>query len=127
MTQTMDQARIAYALHVIEGWRKDSNSTEINSRLAALPAMIHMNGLGQAMAFYSHNDGSYKAIYDAISHWLCVHKDGRVINTDHKNLFNALAESNMFTYMAAQHEAQALLVWLKKLAKATLVTEGAST
>lgn len=126
MKQTMDQVRIAYALRVIKGWQVSSNQTELSSHINGLPALIHMNGLGQAMAFYKCKDDAHKTIYQAMSTWICGDSSGRVTSAIKTDLLDALASEDMHTYMAAQNEAQALLMWLKKLAKAHLAqTEGA--
>ena len=120
MKQTMDQVRIAYALKVIKVWQASRHQSELGNHINSLPALIHMNGLGQALAFYKCNDAAHIDIYKAFSAWLCGDNAGRVTSKVNADILDALAVEDMHIYMAAQNEAQALLMWLKKLAKAHL-------
>ena len=52
--RTMDQHRAEFALEQIQLIAKKAPAfqAEVRRYIPALPALIHMNGLGQAMAFY---------------------------------------------------------------------------
>lgn len=118
--KTMDQSRIEFALTTINAWQKDTEAhSEYKSYLASLPAFIHMNGLVQALTFYKAKKNTHEKIYTAIESWLCKSTAGRVYENQN-DLLEAIAEGDMFAYMAAQQETQALLVWLKKMALAKL-------
>lgn len=131
--RTMDQHRAEFALKKIKAIaekKEPAFEAEVRRYIPGLPALIHMNGLGQAMAFYrskskgdDKKETAYLAIYDILGEWLCdgEHK-GRVFDQD-KDLLSALTKSDMAHYMAAQNEAQALLEWLKKFAVALLKQE----
>ncbi|PJK06777.1 type III-B CRISPR module-associated protein Cmr5 [Lysobacteraceae bacterium NML71-0210] len=131
---TMDQERARFALARIEAISKKDAviQAEVRRYINGLPALIHMNGLGQAMAFYrskskgdDKKETSHKLIYDILGLWLCG-KDskGRIFSSS-SDLLAAITQSDMQHYMAAQNEAQAVLEWLKKFAVALLATEEA--
>lgn len=126
MPRMMEQERAKFALKRI---------TELSSsnHVSALPALIHMNGLGQALAFYrmkgkqteqgQEQKNNHKALYDLISDWLCGERDAETagqIFKNHDDVLKAIANGDMFQYMAAQNEALALLEWVKKFANAYL-------
>ncbi|MDO4708914.1 MAG: type III-B CRISPR module-associated protein Cmr5 [Pseudomonadota bacterium] len=131
---TMDQERARFALEQIELIRnKDATiRAEVCRYINGLPALIHMNGLGQAMAFYrskskgdDKKETSHKAIYDLLGLWLCGKDSKGRIFSGNNDLLAAITQSDMQHYMAAQNEAQAVLEWLKKFAVALLATEEA--
>lgn len=127
--RTMDQHRAEFALEQIQLITKKAPAfqAEVRRYIPALPALIHMNGLGQAMAFYlskskgdPEKETAYSVIYCILGIWLCDKKSkGRVFDQD-ADLLKAITKSDMQHYMAAQNEAQALLEWLKKFAVAML-------
>ena len=118
--QTMQQQRAAFALEWVQG-AAQHNPREFASYASALPAMIHMNGLGQAAAFYWSKTGdkrggaSYQHLYDLLSAWL--RKPDQPFE-GHDDLLAGITSVDMETYMLAQAEAQALMDWVKKFAKA---------
>lgn len=121
MDQTIQQQRARYAMQAI-GQAKEAkvNQGEFKSYASALPAMIHMNGLGQAAAFFRMKGGTHEKLYSILSDWLCA--DGRVYGKD-KDLLEAIVNSDMHAYRLAQAEAQALMDWVKKFAKAFMQDE----
>lgn len=118
---------------------------EFKSYASALPAMIHMNGLGQAAAFYKskaknkpedkdkfnekgkdkkHNP--YEMLYQLLSDWLTQDKQAyaeKNYEGDKKDLIKAIVNHDMHQYRLAQAEAQALMDWVKKFAKAYMVED----
>lgn len=125
--RTMDQQRAEFALNAMEayGQRGKSDQAELRRYLIQLPALIQMNGLGQALAFYlSKGAGTTHAdIYNLLGKWLCQAEAGKVFDGSDKDVLRAITTSDMFRYMAAQNEALALLEWLKKFASALLEKE----
>jgi CRISPR-associated protein Cmr5 len=126
--QTMDQQRAAFALQTIEGFllkQDKTRQTELRRYIIQIPALIHMNGLGQALAFYrmKGRDSSHELIYQLLGKWLCQDKAGRVFDGTEHDLLKAITGSDYRCYMAAQNEALALLEWLKKFATALLHKE----
>lgn len=125
--QTIQQERAAYALQCVERARDENRysndfKSAYKSYASGLPAMIQMNGLGQAAAFYrsksaghDHKAQAYGCLYELLSEWLT--KPGRPYS-DHNDLLRGVTQEDMKTYMLAQSEAQALLDWVKKFAKA---------
>ncbi len=122
MKQTIQQKRAAFALTEVEAAKaRLGNSSEYKSYASGFPAMIQMNGLGQAAAFYrSKGVGSdakaraYQALYDTLSNWL--QKPEQPYHN--QDLLQGITTKNMQAYMLAQAEALALLDWVKKFAKA---------
>lgn len=123
--QTMQQERAKYALEqvsekvdALKSRGKNefkSYAKEFKSYAAALPAMIHMNGLGQAAAFFHAKGGTHGDLYQLLSNWLCQ-KDQPFFNR--KDMLDGITNSDMQTYRLAQVEAQALMSWVTKFAKA---------
>ena len=91
--QTIEQKRAKQALaevQTIVALKSEKIKTNFLSCVNELPAMIHMNGLGQAMAFYkskkesekqgSKEDNQYKGmdahtiLFMILSDWLCGDK-----------------------------------------------------
>jgi len=125
--QTMDQQRAAFALQTVDGLLQQDKTrqTELRRCIIQIPALIHMNGLGQALAFYrmKGRDSSHEQIYQLLGTWLCQNKAGRVFDGNEPDLLRAITSSDYRCYMAAQNEALALLEWLKKFATALLHKE----
>lgn len=130
-SKLQSQLRAAFAFKCIKQAQalNSDQQKEVKSYLQALPAMIQMNGFGQAIAFYkAHPEGkrggeAYQLIYGWLSSWL---KQQAIYSQD---LIQAICERDMASYQLATAETQALLVWLKKFARAYLQvdesTEGA--
>lgn len=113
----IEQQRAAYALAQVkkgvEGLDKDARK-EWLSRANELPAMIQMNGIGATVAFYQMKaTDAHKGLLKILSGWLCD-KSGIYQEPD---LIHAIVNGDMHTYRAAQAEAQAMLVWVKKFSK----------
>lgn len=121
---TMDQLRAQYALKSVESFAQLSPVDQIELRryIIQLPALIRMNGLGQALAFYRSkgDQTNHLKVYGALSAWLCGDNAGKVF-ADERDVLKAITQADMFAYMAAQNEALALFEWLKKFAEALLI------
>lgn len=113
--QTLEQQRAKHALRQVETLLENLDHKELVSQASSFPAMIHMNGLGQAATFYRMRSGAPEKLYDALSDWLC--RDEQVY-AKHQDLIKGITESDMHCYRMAQAEALAYLSWLKKFAKA---------
>ena len=129
MHQTMQQQRAAAALSAVQRHHRSSYQGQLHSYLHALPAMIHMNGLGQAAAFYlskasgnGDKERAYQAAYELLTQWLC--KTGQPY-AGHDDLMSAITTADLHHYRLAQAEAQAYLDWVKKFAAAYLSEENA--
>ena len=126
--RSMDQERAEFALKKIQailGGTDQSHKAEVRRYLNNLPALIRMNGLGQALAFFRmKGEGTaHDAIYRMVSTWLCdASSKGRIFSED-ADVLTSITQSDMAHYMAAQNEALALLQWLKKFAVALLPNE----
>lgn len=121
--QTLQQQRAKYALNRVNDAIKDKvNQKEYKSYAASLPAMIHTNGLGQAVAFFrskGKNDTHF-ALYKLLSDWL-TQADQPYYG--YKDLLEGIVNEDMQQYRLAQMEAQALMSWVKKFAKAFMGEE----
>lgn len=125
--QTIEQRRAAFALERIGKIKETIKHGEFRSYSRALPAMIHTNGLGQAMAFckskaQSKNGKTYGALYDILSDWLT--RDGQPLSPSNaatsRDLLECMAKVDMYYYRVAQAEALALMEWVRKFAVAFL-------
>lgn len=131
MNQTIEQERAAFALKEIQALvATDIKRSELRSYTSALPAMIHMNGLGQALAFcYAKSKGrsgnAYGAIYGVLSGWLT--KDGQPLApaeaNEARDALKRLTAVDLGLYRVAQIEALALMEWIRKFAIAFLIDE----
>ena len=120
------QARAGFALKQVKKYKTDlddKNLKEFKSYVQALPAMVQINGLGQAIAFcrshYTATDTNkkgakaYKALYDIINIWLC--DSDFAVYSQGCDLLEAIIGNDMHKYRLAQAELQHLLTWLKKM------------
>ena len=126
--RSMDQERAEFALKKIQailGGADPILKAEIRRYLNNLPALIRMNGLGQALAFFRmKGEGTaHDAIYRMVGTWLCDASSKGRIFSESTDALSAITQSDMAHYMAAQNEALALLQWLKKFAVALLPKE----
>jgi CRISPR-associated protein Cmr5 len=133
--QTVQQQRAKYALDAVEVVvnrlknRREHDlikASEYVSYASAFPAMIKMNGLGQAAAFYCSKGKdedskaqAYDTLYKTLSTWLS--KPGQPY--EGVDLIKGITEKEMPSYMQAQAEALMFLDWLKKFAKAYMPDE----
>jgi CRISPR-associated protein Cmr5 len=126
MAQTIQQQRAAFALERVKHLAqtlKDDESKEFVSYASGLPAMIHMNGLGQAMAFCKvkgKDRKSYDQLYQLVSDWLC--KPGQPY-AGKEHVLDGITQADMADYQLAQAEALVLMSWVKKFAKAFLAED----
>lgn len=130
MIQSRDQLRAKHALEKIELLQNQKKpiiltDKDIKSAVSGLPAMIHMNGLGHAFAFYLSDVKNFPAraaLVDAVFDWLKNHSGVFQSLEDLSSLtpLKAITHSDLQTYQIAQQEAQAYLLWLKKFACALL-------
>ena len=132
--RSMDQERAEFALKKIQailGGTDQSHKVEVRRYLNNLPALIRMNGLGQALAFFltkkkkkpEDKDTAHETIYYMVSAWLCDASSKGRIFSESADVLTSITQSDMAHYMAAQNEALALLQWLKKFAVALLPKE----
>ena len=132
--RSMDQERAEFALKKIQailGGTDQSHKVEVRRYLNNLPALIRMNGLGQALAFFltkkkkkpEDKDTAHETIYYMVSAWLCDASSKGRIFSESADVLTSITQSDMAHYMAAQNEALALLQWLKKFAVALLPNE----
>lgn len=115
--QTLQQQRAQYALTQVESNKLHCTSPkDYKSSASAFPAMIQMNGLGQAAAFYHRSGGTIEQqlLYKLLSEWL-AQSDQPYAGRD---LLDGITCCDMSTYQLAQAEALELLTWVKKFAKA---------
>lgn len=125
--QSMEQHRAEFALTKIQNIATGPENVQVEVRryLNGLPALIRMNGLGQALAFYrmQGNGSSHELIYRIVGEWLCQGTSQGRVFTQNADVLTAITRGDMFAYMAAQNEALALLEWLKKFGIALLKKE----
>ncbi|MCY0885311.1 MAG: type III-B CRISPR module-associated protein Cmr5 [Firmicutes bacterium] len=139
MDRTLAQRRARWALEQVQAVQDLAYAGEFKAHAAELPALIHMAGLGQTAAFYAAKAGparslgggnpdakaggreqAYGRLYQALSGWLTgpgMPLGGR------KDLLEGITAVDQERYRWAQAEAQALAVWIARLAKALIAKE----
>lgn len=119
--QAQQQVRAAFALkEVLSALDKlktkpTKQTREFKAHASAFPAMIQMNGLGQAAAFYLSKGDRHEMLYGILSGWLT--SAGQPYD-QHSDLLDGVTNSALPAYLVAQAEALALLDWVKKFANA---------
>lgn len=134
MSQTLDLRRASDAwskVHRIETEQTDEEwKDKYASYVVSLPATILTCGLGQAAATLLSAEAKtsdaigdpHKVLYEDLESWLC-RPEPEAPYSGKDNLIQAIVSGDRQTYMKAQVEALAWLVWLKKLAVAYLKKE----
>jgi CRISPR-associated protein Cmr5 len=122
MGNTIQQDRALFALeHVQRVISKPlEEQKEFKNVAAELPAMIHMNGLGQAVAFYCskrESDKGRRWLYECLDEWL--RRDGQIYSGG-SELLSSITTGNQRSYRLAQVEALSVALWVKKFATAFL-------
>lgn len=119
VAQTIHQQRARFALERVQKAQTADkfNGKEFKSYASAFPAMIHMNGLGQAAAFFRSKAKSqeHQRLYQLLSDWLTQPDQPYASYSD---LLDGIVGESMSDYRLAQIEAIALMDWVKKFAKA---------
>ena len=127
--QALQQQRAAFALDQVKAILKAipvAEREDFKRQAESFPAMIRMNGLGQAAAFYlskrekekdkgARKINAYERLYLLLSKWL-TRQDQPYRGK--KDLLAGITETDMHAYRLAQAEALLLLDWVKKFAKA---------
>lgn len=121
---TLEQQRATSALRAVES-AKDCEGYQ--QEVDALPAMIRINGLGQAVATLLANANGVetnkskacKQLVTNLTGWLCDECPISPYRSDWALIKN-IVEGHQKDYARAQAEALAYLVWLKKFARAHL-------
>lgn len=129
-TRSLQQERAHYAFQSIAKVRQETPVAVQNRFKAysnAFPAMVQMNGLGQALAF-AHQKGNHnksdeeqgwKRLFDLLEVWLCQHRKIWGTNVS-GHVLQALTQGNQAQYQMAQAETQALMSWVKTFARAEI-------
>lgn len=129
MSRSVQQLRAAYALTKVQAVvtsEKDDVQRRFKAYSNSLPAMIQMNGIGQAMAFaYQKKNGNNSSeakgwclLFAVVEEWLV--KERRLWGSSQADLMPAITQGNQQQYQLAQAEAQALLSWIKDFARAEI-------
>lgn len=130
MSALIEQQRARFALDRVAAW-KSAGQLSDNMKAAAnsLPALILMNGLGQAAAYAKSQkegkNGHWKLLYNALSDWLCGESGIHVYGStgQDQDLLAALTRGSMAEYRLAQAEALAFLQWLKNAVRAEMAED----
>tara|TARA_R110001583_G_scaffold93002_3_gene235770 strand:+ start:310 stop:750 length:441 start_codon:yes stop_codon:yes gene_type:complete len=136
--RSIQQLRAHYALQKVMAAKQLSGEApkRFKSYSNTLPAMIQMNGIGQALAFaYQKSNGTkvdeakaWQQLFDLVSEWLLTNRkiwgNSEISDNSEKyRVLQALAAGSQEQYQLAQAEAQALLCWVKDFARAEIVGE----
>lgn len=122
MPRLLEQERAQYALQCIDQVKGDQDiAPKYQGYVRDLPAMIQVNGLGQALAKIASDFGSNDSgpaahrLLEDLRGWL-IHR--RHIYPESTDLLHALMAGDRATYLRAYEETIGLCNWLKKLADA---------
>jgi CRISPR-associated protein Cmr5 len=86
---------------------------------SGFPALIRMNGLGQALAFIrSRKTAEYAALYQHVSAWLCQKAAPPGPLAGGEDALDTLIQRDAQTYRQAETETIAVMVWIKRYAEA---------
>lgn len=125
MTQLISQQRAAFALRHMEQALRHAPEKQRQIRTVAnsIPAQIQRTGLGQTLAFalskQGKSDGAgWTYLYELLQEWLC--QEQQIYRGE--TLMASLCQGDIRHYQQAQAEALALLVWVRKFARAMLET-----
>lgn len=120
--QTISQRRAASALASIRSIELQPG--KYASHVKAFPAVILMNGLGQAMAMArakAAEDKAYGHLFGHVATWLKNCPNSPV--SRYSDFIDAFTQGSQDDYVWAQGEALAYVEWLKKFAVAFLSDE----
>lgn len=125
--QTLQQQRARYALEKVKAAVTEALAApqagfkpgEFKSQAESFPAMIRMNGLGPAAAFYLAKGGAHKKLYELLSGWLTQPQQPY----EGQTLLEGIIQGDSRQYRLAQAEALLLLDWVKRFAKAYVTDE----
>lgn len=121
MANRTEHKRVSFALACVKNWRDQKlNLNDLSTVVDGFPAMIRMNGIGQAMAFAKSKKGMhakvYIKVYIEISAWLCDVNNAAIYKGN--DFIEAMVNGSQTKYRQSQVEALLLLNWLKKLVRA---------
>jgi len=128
MQTNIQQRRAAFALSQVQAVAEKC-SPEVQKRFKAysnsFPAMMQMNGIGQALAFaYQKSNGEtdenrgWQLIFQVCQRWLLEHST--IWQSRSEPLMNVLTTGSQEQYQLAQAEVQALFSWVKDFARAEI-------
>lgn len=121
--QTISQERARFALDAVNRVKAEGlDQKKCRTVANAIPAYIQRNGIGQAVAFALSKDKKeegWKWAEKTLDCWLRERQ--RLIGG--KSLIEGITSGSMDDYKIAQAEAMALLVWIRKFARALLAAE----
>lgn len=112
-----ERERAAYALSQVNGVKEHDKKDKYKTWLVKLPAQLHVNGLGQTVAFYlsAGSDKPEARIVAMLEGWLT--REGGVYERRGR-LIDAITGGSDLEYRRASVEARALSLWLKRFAEA---------
>ena len=122
--RTLEQLRLDYAMQVVRQAKATlgADFKKYSVRTRSLPAQVMQSGLHQALLFcQSKDEPDYTCLYRQIGDWLCGKADISgflILEGKPDDVLVGLAKNNMEQYMLATRETLALLVHIKRLAKA---------
>jgi len=134
--RSIQQKRAHFALSLVDKvtGESDGKSNSVpkcfKSYANSLPAMIQMNGIGQALAFawqksrgkQEDESTAWRLLFEGVRDWLL--KERKIWGQGNSDsLFEALTGGSQYQYQLAQAEAQALLFWVKEFARARITGE----
>lgn len=126
--RSIQQERAHFALSLVDKVTREDGSVQkcFKAYANSLPAMIQMNGVGQALAFAwqkscgqkKDESAAWGLLFGGVSDWLLNHR--KIWGECPDGVLAALTGGSQHQYQLAQAEAQALLAWIKEFARARI-------
>lgn len=123
--QKVENGRAAFAFEVVKKFKdrfanEPQTLKEYRSYVKKMPAIIQVNGIGQAMAFYysqRNKSVAYKQVYDDLSKWIEQSMNGVVDSYRQKEgepFIEILVKMISDDYRLVTMEALAMLNWMRR-------------
>ena len=119
--QRLEQKRAAHAWQCVEAVKGRSWAGDYFQLARSVPALVQMNGLGQALAFLrakgKKGDNEHARLASDISRWV----SSQLLREARDDLIPWITgQASAVEYRRATTEALAFLVWLRRFAEAEL-------
>lgn len=114
----IESGRASFAFNEVKAFVENNpaDRTEYRSYVKKLPAMIQVNGLGQALAFYYSNNKkkAYFEIYQSLTKWLKEKFPEAFQQGENQTLVDVVINLDSQDYRLFTLEVMALLNWMRK-------------
>lgn len=123
--RSLEQKRAAFAWQCVQGVKGKGWARDYGQLARSVPAMVQVNGLGQALAFLrskgKKGDNEHARLAADVSRWVSE----QLLREQRDDLIPWITgQASSAEYRRATAEALAFLNWLRRFAEAELDEEG---